>query len=521
MYRQDAGKNKKKKGLQKMSFSIQTNVNALVAQENLAVNSSFQSQTIQRLTSGFRINSSSDDAAGLAIANKFRSDTAELTQGVRNANDGVSQLQIVDGGLNNITKMLDRMKTLATQAASDTFTGDRGTLQTEYSKLISEIDRQAANVGLGGSAGTDQGRFVKSLGVYIGGASTTQDNASVTVDLTAGRVDTATLGISNTSISGTLPTTTCAADAIDKNAAGGKFLENTSQQFQISTGSVDKTFTIEGGSDGLTKDQFLSALNTQFSGTGVSASVDTDGKLTLASSNAFAFKAADAGTVAENAVTAGTYQKSTIVFNAGAVSNYDNGTLANSTTAMSITVNGTVVGTVTLGAADQTKDQIFTAFRDAVAGSGLEVVRQGDNMYLQGDKAFSVATVYTAGDGTATGGVAQFGATGTDNGAGTAPSASDLTSGAKDALTKLGLALATVGTVQGTVGAGQNMLKYAVSLASSQITNFSSAQSQIRDADVASEAANLTKAQVLQQASIAAMAQANSAPQAVLSLLRG
>ena len=102
-----------------MSFSIQTNVNSLIAQENLRVNSNFQSQTIQRLTSGYRINSSGDDAAGLAIANKFRSDTAELTQGVRNANDGVSQLQIMDGGMNNIGKMLDRLKTLATQSASD------------------------------------------------------------------------------------------------------------------------------------------------------------------------------------------------------------------------------------------------------------------------------------------------------------------------------------------------------------------------------------------------------------------
>src|SRR6201991_4733520 len=104
-----------------MSLSIQTNVNSLVPQENLRVNSDFQSMTIQRLTSGYRINSSGDDAAGLAVANKFRSDVAELSQGVRNANDGISTLQIVDGGLNNISKTLDRLKTLATQSASGTF----------------------------------------------------------------------------------------------------------------------------------------------------------------------------------------------------------------------------------------------------------------------------------------------------------------------------------------------------------------------------------------------------------------
>src|ERR1039457_587263 len=109
-------------------ISVQTNLNSLLAQENLRVNNEFQSQTIQRLTSGYRINQSGDDAAGLAVANGYRSSVAELTQGVRNANDGVSTLQIVDGGLSNITKMLDRPKTLATESASGTFTGDRATL---------------------------------------------------------------------------------------------------------------------------------------------------------------------------------------------------------------------------------------------------------------------------------------------------------------------------------------------------------------------------------------------------------
>ena len=93
-------------------ISVQTNLSSLLAQENLRVNNEFQSKTIQRLTSGYRINQSGDDAAGLAVANGYRSSVTELTQGVRNANDGVSTLQIIDGGLSNITKMLDRAKTL-------------------------------------------------------------------------------------------------------------------------------------------------------------------------------------------------------------------------------------------------------------------------------------------------------------------------------------------------------------------------------------------------------------------------
>ena len=178
-----------------MAFSIQTNVNSLVAQENLRVNSNFQSQTIQRLTSGYRINTSGDDAAGLAIANKFRSDTAELTQGVRNANDGVAQLQIMDGGMNNIGKMLDRLKTLATQSASGTFTGDRSVLNSEYQSLINEIDRQAQGIGL--STG---GRFAAKMGVYVGGGTTaagTADTANGTIDLdlSGSVVDTKALGL--------------------------------------------------------------------------------------------------------------------------------------------------------------------------------------------------------------------------------------------------------------------------------------------------------------------------------------
>lgn len=277
-----------------MSYSFQTNVTSLVAQENLRVNSDFQSRTITRLTSGFRINSSGDDAAGLAVANKFRSDVSELQQGVRNANDGVSILQIVDGGLNNISNILDRLKTLATQSASDTFTGDRNILNSEFSNLLGEIDRQAANIGL--STGTTGGRFNTAIDVYIGGGDT-QTHAQVTVDLS--------------------------------------------------------------------------------------------------------------------------------------------------------------------GAANQTDS----------AGLGL-----------------SASTVATKG-------------------------------GALTALTSIGAAVTSLGAVQGNVGTGQSTLGHAISLAQSQISSFAAAESRIRDADIATEAANLTKAQVLQQSSVAALAQANAAPQALLKLL--
>ena len=269
-----------------MSLSIQTNVSSLLALDHLRVNTDFQQRTIERLSSGYRINSSGDDAAGLAVANSYRSSVAELNQGVRNANDGVSTLQIVDGGLSNITKMLDRLKTLATQGASDTFTGDPATLQGEMDKIVTEITRQANNIGLD-TAGTN----LKSLSVYIGGST-----ATVSLDLSGQAVD----------------------------ATG------------LSIGALK---------------------------------VDTT--------------------------------------------------------------------------------------------------------------AHATAAIQSITD-----------------------------------------ALALVGGVQGAVGAGQNELGYAINLATSQVSSYSAAESRVRDADIASEAANLTKAQVLQQSSMAALAQANSAPQSVLTLFK-
>jgi flagellin len=268
-------------------LSIQTNIASLTAQQNLNTNNTFMNQTITQLTSGYRINSSSDDAAGLVVANQYRSNVAELTQGVRNANDGVSQLQIIDGGLNNISTILDRLKTLATESSSDTFTGSRATLNAEYQDMIGEINRQADNIGLGATNNS----WAKSLNVYIGG-----NTAGVTVDLSAGKVDATTMGLST--------------------------------------------------------------------------AIDT----------------------AANAITA-------------------------------------------------------------------------------------IGQVNTA--------------------------------------------VSALGVVQGTVGSSENKLTYATDLANSQISSYSAAEGQIRDADMAKEAANLTKGQVLQQASLAAMAQANAEPQAVLSLLKG
>jgi flagellin len=178
-----------------MSFRINTNVASLQSREYLRQTSEAQGKTIGRVTSGVRILASGDDAAGLSIANTFRSDQAVLSQGIRNANDGLSTLQTIDGGINNISKLLDRARTLATQSASGTFTGSRTVLNSEFQSVLTEIDRQAQSIGLNTS-----GSFAKSLSVFIGGGrsssgTTAITNGSVGVDLSNSTVDAKSLGL--------------------------------------------------------------------------------------------------------------------------------------------------------------------------------------------------------------------------------------------------------------------------------------------------------------------------------------
>jgi flagellin len=186
------------------NFSLINNVSSASAQGKLAATSNKLNQTLQRLSSGLRINKSGDDAAGLAIANSYRSDVSVLSQGVRNANDGLSTLQIVDGGLNTISGLLDRASTLAAQSASGTFSGNRATLTAELTSVISEIDRQAQNIGLGTAAATPDAtsRFAKQIDTYVGGGADASATGNVvSVDLSGSAVDSTGLGIAAVDIS--------------------------------------------------------------------------------------------------------------------------------------------------------------------------------------------------------------------------------------------------------------------------------------------------------------------------------
>jgi flagellin len=502
-----------------MAMSITTNVSSLMAQENLRVNSDFQSRTIQRLTSGYRINSSGDDAAGLAVANKFRSDTSELSQGVRNANDGLSTLQIVDGGLNDISQMLDRLKTLATQSASATFTGDRTTLNNEFGALLSEIDRQAANIGLG--TGSYGGRYNTDISVYVGGGGTTQSNSKVTISLSgsSNRVDSSGLGLSGASVAAGGATKLSVSNDL---STGTTFLSgSTAQAFTVSIAksgqpAFDLTVTITGDADGLSGADIVSQFNNSLSTYGISASLASDGKLQFSGGTAFSIRAAGATGTNQIITGAGNMTNTSMYTGAGAASFV---ALASDTETIKLTVGTQSITTVLDVNNGGTMQAALNTLNNNLNGMGIYAVKNAAGTGIDFQSAADFTFQATNSNGTPAEGVfvAAVGATSaTDPTAG-----SGVTSAAEAAITKITAAVSTLGLVQGKVGTAQNKLQYSINLAQSQIASFSAAESRIRDTDVAAEAANLTKAQVMQQASLAAMAQANSAPQAVLALLRG
>jgi flagellin len=169
------------------SFSVVTNMSAANAQMHLQSTSMGLNKALTRLSSGLKINNSGDDAAGLAVANTYRSTQAVLNQGVQNANDGLSTLQIKDGALGNISTLLDRLSTLSTQSASAGFTGNRTQLNAEFQSVVSEISREANVAGLTASAGFSV--FVSSNGT------------NGTVGGTIGAADATALGIGSLDIS--------------------------------------------------------------------------------------------------------------------------------------------------------------------------------------------------------------------------------------------------------------------------------------------------------------------------------
>ncbi len=299
-----------------MAFTINTNIASLQAQNYLNQTQAFQNKTINEVTSGDKIVNSGDDPSGLAIANGYRSSETVLTQGIQNANNGLSQLQIADGGISNISQLLDSARTLATEAASDTFTGDRGVLNNQFQSVLTEINRQAQSIGL-----NQGGTFAKALNVFIGGGqasstTTASQNGSVSVNLSNSTVDAKSLGLEGVVATGVNPAGTTdigtgSATSVAKilaNTANAGSINNNTTNFLVTgpgftnadgSAAVDLAVNLNGVTDTGT---LVTAINqaienagngstqqaTAFKNANITASITTDaaGQQTLAFSSA-------------------------------------------------------------------------------------------------------------------------------------------------------------------------------------------------------------------------------------------
>ncbi|MGF6965587.1 flagellin [Paraburkholderia sp. WC7.3g] len=482
-------------------LSINSNINSLTAQENLTGSGSALSQAITRLSSGKRINSAADDAAGLAISTTLQTAINGLNQGVSNANDGVSMVQTASTGLSQITQSLQTIRSLANEAAGGSLSAsNQAALQQEVAQQISEVNRLASQTTynginlLNGTAGT--------INVQVG------SNVGQTISLNLSQgVSAASLGSGTVQAGNTLGTIT----GLDLNANG-------TANSAGGTGAITQINILSNGTGGFTftdqNNQTLSstASNNLFSVAGSASGISTISLATGASN----------GLLQTNELTS-----VNAAFSTGGGSAAAAGTVLG--TLSGLNLNATNGSAATAG----TSNTITSITVESNGTGGFEYVDQNGSQ-LSSTAATNLFTSSSAGISAFNGAQTTIGSTSAAQTAGSALASVNTdnvptsvaninvstTAGANLAMESIDNALATINNIQATLGAAQNRFTGIATSQQAESTDLSSAHAQITDANFAEETANLSKAQVLQQAGISVLAQANSEPQQVLKLLQ-
>jgi len=482
-----------------MSQTINTNVPSLNAQRNLTTSQGQLATALQRLSSGLRINSAKDDAAGLAITNRLTAQIRGLNQAARNANDGISLAQTAEGALGEVTNNLQRIRELAVQAANGSNSAaDRAALNSEASQLVSEIDRVASATQFNGVNVLD--------GTFTSQAFQVGANASQTITITSiSSARSASLGVGSGSsystslTSGTVTTTALSAGDINING------------YQVGATSTDGVSSANATGSAIAK---VAAINAITGSTNVTATVVATSVAGVAQTSSQALGAGDVtiNGVALNAIDAGTAVRRGADLTAAV-------NKVTSQTGVTATFS-TSTGAVTLSAADGRNITIALSGAALATNTGLTAATNVGTFTLSSTSSAGITIGGNAAGLTATGLTAAYTAATATAGAGV--SSLDLTtaSGATTALGIIDAALATISSSRASLGAYQNRFSSAVASVSSTSENLSASRSRIQDADFAAETAALTRGQILQQAGTAILAQANSLPQQVLTLLR-
>lgn len=481
-----------------MTAVINTNISSLNAQRNLNTSQSGLATSLQRLSSGLRINSAKDDAAGLAISERFTSQIRGLDQAKRNANDGVSLLQTAEGSLQSTGDILQRVRELAVQSANATNSaGDRKAIQSEVGQLLSEADRISQ---------TSEFNGLKLLDGTFGSATfQVGANAGQTIQATTANFRTNNYG--NNEVSTTAPTTL--ATTATAYTAGSFQLQG------LATSSIAVTATD-------TAKSLAATINGASSTTGVTASAQNDESLALTAGGVYSLAVtSDNSTAANVTFTVGAALNSSGL--ASAVSAFNEVSSQTGVTAKLNSTNDKLILTNASGnnitiannsaSASATLGSINaagTVGTTVAAATGTTSTSMG-YVSMNSDKGFSIGTTGTTAVTASTAATLNT------------VSTVDVSTvkGATDALKIIDSALAHVNGQRASFGALQSRFETAVTNLQATSENLSASRSRIQDTDFAAETAKLTRGQILQQAGTAMLAQANSLPNGVLALLRG
>jgi flagellin len=412
-----------------MAISILNNIASLAAQNQLSVTQANLNKTLFQLSSGSRINSGADDAAGLAIADGLHANITALTQSAQNANSGVGQLQVADGALAQVTTLLNRAVTLATESSNGTVSDTQRTaLQAEYTQITAEIDRIGSKTNYNGS-----GVFGNAQAIFLSDGSS---NSTITTSTNA--LSSAVLGL----VAGTVNVNTPATSS-------------TAQATLTGDPSNGDTVDVQG-----TTYRFVTA-----------GTVGSNGDIAIVAGN----------------VNQTMLNLAHAINNSGGVPNTDY-KVAGADANVSGTVSG---GTITFTARTTGNHNAYTLTNPVDAGGSISL----SGATFSGGAAAVVTP--TAVNNTLS--------TSTD---------------AQATLSLINTAIAGVASQRGNIGANINRLQAASNVISNQVQNLTSAEDGIRAADIPSVVASLSRFTILNQSGISSLAQANSAQQSILTLLR-
>ena len=453
-----------------MAQVINTNSLSLMTQNNLNKSQSALGTAIERLSSGLRINSAKDDAAGQAISNRFTSNITGLTQASRNANDGISVAQTTEGSLSEINNNLQRIRELSVQASTGTNSdSDLTSIQDEITSRLSEIDRVSGQTQFNGVKVLASNQTMK---IQVGA----NDGQTISIDLQ--KIDSSSLGLNGFSVSGNALKTSDAITQVPGAAAGAAPIAVKFGADANATADMAKQLGVSDASQ-------MTLRNVQ----------DKDGNATSSyvvqvGSNNYAASVATNGTVTLN---------TTNVTYSDKANGVNTATQAKQLVKVGSDSTGAAVGYVTVQgknyvAGADGKDVLTNGGGTATADKNTGLVLSAFDTTVAGPPAVTTTTPATA----------QFSGAATN-----------------DPLALLDKAIAQVDKFRSSLGAVQNRFDSAITNLNNTTTNLASAQSRIQDADYATEVSAMSKAQILQQAGTSVLSKANQVPQSVLSLLQG